>query len=374
MASIKGWAKKKNEPDERNRLAPFSQTPLMQATNECLPQIACSTPHSEPTIGAIEQFGSNSQEFAKFAKRNSLIQDLAWPFVACGINMSENLPDKNEFAPHMKKMKDAVAKVVNGDMNAANDIWKFAATSREDDDNTVGSFDTLQEENNQIRRLGSWGTVGTAGTNGTCDTGFQSIEPMKTPTEIRVGVEDDDGNAIDPVLLEKAQQTREKRQPRRQKLVQFDYPPIKSLRQCPRPDPEDLPALYFTEGELDQIEDDRYSTMSTDDIEIVVVADKNKTAKKGSKFKNYKSPRSRRGAGATFADSPVDASLSPSAGAGREPPETGYKEAKTRPSTPYRRSQIDDDDPDFSPSDPKSPNNRLVKGVQIYLRERSTGA
>jgi hypothetical protein len=138
-----------------------------------------------------------------------------------------------------------------------------------------------------------------------------------------------------------------------------------------------LKDLWFTEGELDQIEDDRYSTMSIDDIEIVAVASKSEQGQtQKSKFKSYKSPKARRGA--TFADSPVEGRHSLSPSSTREPPETGWKHAKGRPTTPYRRRRHDEEEePDF-PTSPggKSTESggRLVKGVQIYLRERSTGA
>lgn len=335
IATIKGWANQNNQQEDEPHILP-------------------------PTPG--EHAAEQQQDQAE---KNTIIQDLAWPFAFCGFEVSK-LPHDEEFAPHMKKMTESVSKLVRGDINAANDVWKFAAYSAEEDDHTVGTLDTLQEENNQLRRLGSWGTVGTTGTNGTCDTGFQSIEGPSTPMGMSIGIEDDDGNAIDPLLLEKTQKTREKRQRRRQKLVKFDYPPIKSLRQYPRHDPEDLPNLFFMEGELDQIEDDRYSTMSTDDIEIVIVADN-----AGEKKESSKSPRSDKGT--TFADQP-----SPSSERDQPPEETPLKQSKGRPSTPFRHRRVEDDDPDFAPSEPasdKSPkNSRLVRGVQIYLRERSTGA
>jgi hypothetical protein len=314
-------------------------------------------------------------------KQNSIIQDLAWPFVVCGVDVSDKLPKRNDIAPQFKKMKDAVTKAVNGDMGAANDIWKFAAGgSRDDDDNTISTLDTLQEETNQIRRLGSWGTVATAfstGTSGTVETGFDSLDLSSGPMEIKFGPLDDEGNPIDPLLFETAQRTREKRHPRRERLVRFDYPPIKSLRQCPRPDPAMLKDLWFTEHELDQIEDDRYSTMSIDDIEIVAVASKSEQGQtQKSRFKSYKSPKGPR-RGAIFADNPVEATLTPSNA--REPPETGWKIAKGRPTTPYRsrRHEDEEEEADFPTSpDAKSTESggRLVKGVQIYLRERSTGA
>ena len=85
---------------------------------------------------------------------------------------------------------------------------------------------------------------------------------------------DDEGNAINPVLLEKAKRHREQRKKKkgRKRLVKFDYPPISSLRECPRTDPADLPNLFFTEEELDQIEDDRYNTKTADDVEIVAIS------------------------------------------------------------------------------------------------------
>jgi len=99
--------------------------------------------------------------------------------------------------------------------NNSHEIWKYAVPSSrdyEEDDNTVGTYDTLQEENNMIRRLGSWNTINTIETTGTLDTA-------------NVRLEDDDGNKIDPKLIEKAQKAREKRRPRRKKIVKFDYPP-----------------------------------------------------------------------------------------------------------------------------------------------------
>lgn len=364
IASIKEWTKQHTHEQGREARTPNGSSAL---------------PHSpvsqgEPDTSSIERFGAVAHSEAH---RNNILQDLAWPFAVCGLNVHARLPEKNNLAPHIHKVKEVVSKAVNGEINnAATGIWKFAAGSKDEDDNTVGTLDTLQEENNQIRRLGSWGTVNTAGTGGTGDTGFNSFEPSQAPSEINLDImEDDDGNTIDPVLLQKAQQTREKRSQRREKLVKFDYPPIKSLRQCPRPDPKDLPDLFFTEHELDQIEDDRYSTMSTDDIEIVAVSSKaEETQTDKARFKNYKSPKAKHTPHTTITESPPS-QLSPSDG--REQPETAWKQTRGRSATPYRRRHHEDDEEaDFPTHQAKSPSNngRLVKGVQIYLRERSTGA
>ena len=142
------------------------------------------------------------------------------------------------------------------------------------------------------------------------------------------------------------------------KIVKFDYPPVKSMKQFPRHDPENLKNLFFTEQELDQIEYDRYSTMSTDDIEIVAVTAKNNGGKAcASKLRNPKADDSR---------------------------DPGLKSARDRDSTPikrrpgnsnnipgdYKRKNIDGKESDLKAS---TRNERMVKGVQIFLRERSMG-
>ena len=297
----------------------------------------------------------------------------------------------------------------------------------EDDDRSRATYDTWDEENSVLRRLGSWGTVnsqftaGTAGTgatfgtmatydtegpsvigpvsaaiakaaaakaaaegglavgpNGSPQNGDQLVLPpgshhlrnsrSQTPTEL---LHDDDGSLIDPALVEAALKKQEakkkkKRKGRRKRVVKFDYPPISSLRQYTRPDPEDLPNLFFTEDELDQIEDDRYSTMSTDDIEIVAVASRE--------------PDQGEGEEAGEDDDALDAKAS------AKSKEGGMKSVKGRSGTPTRRrssggesgskkntdEEGEEANEDADESKRSSP-RRLVKGVQIYLRERSTG-
>jgi hypothetical protein len=316
----------------------------------------------------------------------------------------------------------------------------------EDDQNTVGTLDTWQEENSQLRRLGSWGTIGsgftsaTGGTFGTSEIGmigggigFGSSSTEEGGDAMRLLLEDDSGHVIDRVLLERTQKMKQqqhqkqqqqqqqqhqqeqqthskqqqnqshheiniagndkdnrkmKRKKRRTKVVQFDYPPIKSLRQYIRPDPEDLPNLFFTEQELDQIEEDRYCTMSTDDIEIVAVSsklsssedeDQQDSNEKGKRKFGLKSP-----IGKGSPSSPGEKRDSPDA---NNSSSIGWKSAKGRNGTPHRRrppsidlsseedvvdaTNVNNKKGSKSPSS-KSP--RLVKGVQIYLRERSTGA
>jgi len=398
----------------------------------------------------------------------------------------------------MKKMQEAVSKVVdvNQLQQTTQDIWRFASSGGErdhynnhnnngsnnhgnhksrrhheeedelhnstplwanllgggfglnhddpDDQNTVGTFDTWQEENSQLRRLGSWGTIGSGFTNGTNGTFGTYTEQGGSPTSSQeyenikpFVLEDDAGNAIDPVLLERAQklklQQRQqqqqqnqngkdgtvvigkdgkpvKRRRHRTKVVQFDYPPIKSLRQYIRPDPEDLPNLFFTEQELDQIEEDRYCTMSTDDIEIVAVSSKLSSSEEEDdreqrpQVVKKQAPRNTTSSSSNPSvckSSSAEARDSPSPSVEHNP---GFKNVRSRCGTPHRRRPADiattddEDDEDADPSmpasvnskgsksgakSPKSPSSssrrsqrsgRLVKGVQIYLRERSTGA
>jgi hypothetical protein len=364
--------------------------------------------------------------------------------------------------PHMRKMQQAVNKVM--DVNKLQrDIWRFTGTASEagnktpasrrrhfqgggddddddehersggaanwaanllgmnqnhfDDDNTVGTFDTWQEENSQLRRLGSWGTInsgftsGTGGTFGTYELGGSPASSAEDADIMRLLMEDDHGHAIDPILLERTQKLKQQRQQqqqkqqqkqhpagasdtkkvkrkkRRTKVVQFDYPPIKSLRQYIRPDPEDLPNLFFTEQELDQIEEDRYCTMSTDDIEIVAVSSKLSSSEDNDEDypKNAPQHSQSRSTSGEIRENPSPEHSEPHA--------PGMKPVKGRSCTPHRRRPTNDagsseEDAEGSPSSSrkkdhgrKSPSTssgakspRLVKGVQIYLRERSTGA
>lgn len=304
-------------------------------------------------------------------EESNMLDNLFSTLTMYGTTLHERLQDQRNV--ESSNLGVSLSSFLTGDLdNLASGVWRLAGN--DNDENTVGTHDTIQEENYQIQRLGSWGTVNTCGTDGTTETGFNSCETTLTPREIDIAVADDDGNIIDPVLLQRAQKTREKRAPRRRKLVKFDYPPIKSLRQCPRPDPEDLPKLFFTEDELDEIENDRYSTMSTDDIEIVAVSSNHDEPEHSAVSKP--SPKPRQGQKPTFLDSrttEIDHD------GPREQPDGGWKKPRERTSTPYRRRRADDDGADISKHEPKSvqspsSSGRLVKGVQIFLRERSTGA
>jgi hypothetical protein len=66
--------------------------------------------------------------------------------------------------------------------------------------------------------------------------------------------------------------TRQGATPKRSsKQVQFQYPPITSIHLRPRTESDEIDRLYFAPDELDQIEDDRSDTKAADDIETLCV-------------------------------------------------------------------------------------------------------
>jgi hypothetical protein len=319
---------------------------MMEAINEALAELSVDS--------GVKPTNKESRDDSQPVESPTFLQELTWSLSACNSEVTANLP-------RGEQVRESVVKAVNGDIKGARNLWKFSVFERGDDITSTGSYDTLREENDQIRRLASWNTINTTnttGTDGTYGTGV-SLATGGSQDEIRTGV--DDGDAIDLYWVSNTQQTLKKRKSRRrQRVVKFDYPPIKSIRTCPRPNPEDLPELFFTSIELDQIEDDRYSTISTDDVEIVAMAHK-AHHDVASKFSgDNTSSNSQKGV--KFADG------SPSR-------HIAMRSSKERPSTPLpRRNDGDNDSQISSAMPPKSPQRkeRLVNGVQIYLRERST--
>ena len=122
----------------------------------------------------------------------------------------------------------------------------------EDDTYQIYSLDTAAEEEAQMRRLASWSTVGTV----------QTLPSMK--------IENVDSAAeLDENKNPETQDFNSKKASK--KRVTFDYPPVSSLKQCPRADPLYMRDLFFTEEELNVYESDRRATYVADDIEIVAL-------------------------------------------------------------------------------------------------------
>lgn len=71
----------------------------------------------------------------------------------------------------------------------------------------------------------------------------------------------------------------------RKKLVKFDYPPVKSLKQIPRTDPKDVDKLFFSSEELDRLENDRLNTNSSEVVELIATSESSE-----SEFSMVKQP------------------------------------------------------------------------------------
>lgn len=316
----------------------------------------------------------------------SLIQDLVSPFLACGVYSDDQLCTQEISKEEMRKKL------------AMNNIGIFHRSFT--DNQTVASLDSqAEEEMLQLHRLTSWGTTGTLGTATTYDTAtsasLDSIAPGHSTERPIIGssvvasrslssgvvIQDDDGNIIPAELIEHAQRRREQRRTRRKRVVTFDYPPISALRECPRPNPEDLPKLFFTEEEMDEIEADRSSMNIADDVEIVAIATPSKDdslssqedwnmSKQVNKFGSPEKLSLNVGFGHDVSPSKTVTKKRPQSPHPRKAHEPPNRESALAAKRPPRLATSA-----TSPTSDSSPKveSRLLKGVQIYLRERSTG-
>jgi hypothetical protein len=349
IVNLSQWAKQNNLDKDLGCACGGMDDESFNAKNVVVASTNSKNSFSSST-GSATQYSQSS--------KSTVFQDLVWPLFFCGAGGSiqdmRNI-QQQMVEPNLKQMKDAMSQVVK-DFAPGDDIWRFAAPSsadQDDDDESVMTLDTLEAEANQMRRLGSWNTHYTAGT-------FATMATMGDATLLQE-LEDDDGNAINRELLRKLQD-KVTAQKKKKKKVKFDYPPIKSLKTCPRPDPEDLPNLFFTPEELDLIEDDRYSTLNTDDVEIVAISPPNEQKEE------TRSDESNRGdASSSARDAEADSSSSNS---------SWRKRLGRSPLSPRKRfsrqQQAHNESSEEITESSDDNRKRLVMGVQIYLRERST--
>jgi hypothetical protein len=255
----------------------------------------------------------------------------------------------------------------------------------EDDYTRYTSFDEFDEAG-QIRRLGSWNTLETTTTAHSMATDITSMSKLGQV------VYDDDGNQIPEALVDLTRKKRiqQNKKKKKKRVVKFDYPPIKSLKECPRHDPEDLPKLFFTEEELNQIEDDRLNTNVADDVEVVCVVSSSESFESQAQDTDE----------ATLPQETSDTSnLDDVEGSKNnilkhEDGECTPSMSNTRRSRLFRRSPLPSKSPTAFAKSPKvstessmednhnsqedskptillSPNKRLISSVHILMRERS---
>lgn len=361
------------------------------------------------------------------------VQNLVNPLFACGGGFVERArhvsPERKRFVFHSNKEQQEETR------HLWDPIMMALGRGSYDDDESLYSLDTqAEDERQQLQRMTSWATngsmetTGTIRTQGTCDTARTHGEVATLDLPV-----DDEGNLIPQSLLDAAERRRQKRKARRKKVVKFDYPPIRSIRECPRAAPEDLPNLFFTEEELDEIEEDRENTKAADDVEIVAI----------DSFKSRDSNQSSRGSRNSNSDGDMrlfgrfSKSLSTDSSGDSNAPVAGFRnynstprlakkqrdksphpfrrfarnrsQEKSRPVPPspdrdfpsderdrppqdideaniygpqdeynhslLSRSSLSQEDVAVHPSPPRKKQlKRLVKRVEIYLRERSTHA
>lgn len=194
-----------------------------------------------------------------------------------------------------------------GNLADCRDDDNFSSISRKGSNLTLDTYgENLRDDMDQIERMTSWDTLETMTTAHTATTNASkisngSISPLPTNDEsIHALPEiDDDGNTISPRVLkslrrqlsvgrkndnsEKKLQTSSINNTKQEekasskpakgkerKKVMFDYPPISSMKNCPRITSEERDALFFTEDELDQMADDRRYNLN-DDVEVVAI-------------------------------------------------------------------------------------------------------
>ncbi len=138
----------------------------------------------------------------------------------------------------------------------------------------------------------------------------------------------------------------ERRNPPANRNVQFHYPPITSVRVRPRTKSDDIKHLYFAPEELDEIEDDRSDTKAADDIETLAVGGDNWSV---------------RTSGSSIFTASLDHDDQDSAG-GLLLGGAGASNVM------FDRSPRNKRDSGGADGD-----KRIVRGVQIMLREKSTG-
>jgi hypothetical protein len=228
------------------------------------------------------------------------------------------------------------------------------------------------------------------------------------------GTMDDDGNPISAEAMKdhllrkqvtnklseaasgdkkKRKKKKKKKKKKRNKVVGFEYPPISTMKEIPRITSEERKKLFFTEDELEEYEADRRYNVS-DDVEVVAVEgsdseddesetdseedddddddedsiDKWITGKNDTYGKQGNTSALRQG---RYANNNNQESATAK--------QTG--ESNRAPSTPRARSNKSEDDnqqpPSLTTSKTCSNSNegegrgKKLKGVQIYLRQRS---
>ncbi len=139
----------------------------------------------------------------------------------------------------------------------------------------------LMDEIDRLDRMNSWdthGTFTTVNTLGTAATGvtLATVETLATKDNEGLLISENDlqlqgGNPTTIRITSNTKKPKKKKKRvKRRKTVNFQYPPISSMKECPRITEDERKLLFFTEEELDEYENDRRDNLC-DDVEVVAV-------------------------------------------------------------------------------------------------------
>jgi hypothetical protein len=141
------------------------------------------------------------------------------------------------------------------------------------------TFDTFEVQlMNDIQlynRMNSWETNGTFTTVGTMNTeaGMDTNSILSSsnvsPRNSTIRDTENLSTNADKATSEKDAKIKSKKK-QMKRVVNFQYPPISSMKECPRLTDEEKKKLFFTEEELDLYEEDRKQILC-DDIEVIAV-------------------------------------------------------------------------------------------------------
>jgi hypothetical protein len=333
---------------------------------------------------------SIEQELAKEAipKRNASTFSSSCT-IACGATLSI----VGKIGSAVELCADAVNKMTMNEEEIAL-MEEMYAMSR------MPSLDTLDEqllnEVDRLNRMNSWDTngtfnsVGTTTTMTTADTGteFLDLERISDDAKPACSVDDHVNKISDHALKAHKTSRKRKNKKRRERAVNFEYPPISSMKGIPRITKEERKNLFFSEIELNEYERDRKYSLC-DDVEVIAVefSDSEESSREEESESENDWPNMHI-LSAASEDGVKDPQLKSSIRAGKyAQPFLGIshkKDATITSSTPKvsqakrgslskraSQSSMTSSESLNKNGSPVGGNNGRIKGVQIYLRQRS---
>lgn len=153
-------------------------------------------------------------------------------------------------------------------------------TSQKGSDDIYGNttFDTyevqLLHDIQRMNRMNSWETNGTFTTVGTMNTDA-ATDINSTLSSFEISPRNAEGDSRDlskqdDKVSKSRKQIHQKKKNRAKRTVNFEYPPISSMKECPRLTEEERKNLFFSAEELDVYEYDRKHILC-DDVEVIAV-------------------------------------------------------------------------------------------------------